>query len=239
LATVAQAASLAERDIGILIEFESGKQRQGVLTPAEALELARKAVASTQIEFLGLMTYPSSPAVAPWVAAARALFDSAGVPMEVVSAGGTPGMWHAHTVAGLSEYRAGTYVYHDRKSVANGSGTLDACALHVHVTLVSRSAPDRGVIDAGSKVLTSDTIPAEFGAGYGHILEYPDAVVRELSEEHGVVDFSACRDRPAIGDRLRVVPNHVCPVSNLVDEVVAHRGGTVEAFLPVAARGKR
>jgi len=238
-ATVAQGAALAGRSVGVLVEFESGKQRQGVLEPTEALALARRIEAEPHLEFLGLLTYPSSSAVAPWVARAREAFAEAGIPIRVVSAGGTPGMFRAHEIEGITEYRAGTYVYHDRKSVAGGVATLEECALHVHVTLVSMPTADRGVIDAGSKVLTSDLVPASMGEGYGMILEYPDAVIRELSEEHGVVDFRACAKRPAIGDRLRVLPNHVCPVSNLVDEVVLHRGGVVEAVVPVAARGKR
>lgn len=239
LKAVAQGAALAGRTVGVLVEFESGKKRQGVLEPDEALALARRIEATPHLEFLGLLTYPSSSAVAPWVARAREAFAEAGIPIRVVSAGGTPGMFHAHEIEGITEYRAGTYVYHDRKSVAGGVATLEECALHVHVTLVSMPTADRGVIDAGSKVLTSDLVPASMGEGYGMILEYPEAVIRELSEEHGVVDFQACAKRPAIGERLRVLPNHVCPVSNLVDEVVLHRGGVVEAVVPVAARGKR
>jgi hypothetical protein len=126
-----------------------------------------------------------------------------------------------------------------RRSVATGSGTLDEAALHVHVTAVSMLEPGRCVIDAGSKVLTSDHVPPDVGPGYGLILEYPDAVIRELSEEHGAFDLSACRQRPAVGERLRVLPNHACPVSNLVDEVVQHGAGAIEAIVPVAARGKR
>ncbi len=243
LATVARAASLAQEDIGVLIEFESGKQRQGVLEPSEALELARQAAEAPHVTFLGLMTYPSSPAIIPWVKAAKELFTQAGYPIQVVSAGGTPSMWHAHELEGVTEYRSGTSIYHDRKSVSGNTGnhvaTLGECALHVHVTLVSLPEPDRGVIDAGSKVLTSDLVPASMGEGYGLILEYPDAVIRTLSEEHGAVDFSACDSRPRLGDRLTVLPNHVCPVSNLVDEVVLHRAGEIEAVVPVAARGKR
>lgn len=239
LNTLGQAASLAGRTIGVLIEFESGKKRQGVLRPEEALELAREVLETEHLEFLGVMTYPSSPTVSAWIAKARDVFDAAGLKIEVASAGGTPGMWRAHEIEGLTEYRAGTYIYHDRKSIAKGSADLNECALHIHVTLVSMPTQDRGVIDAGSKVLTSDTVPAEIGEGYGLILEYPEAVIGELSEEHGVIDFSACSTRPKIGERLRVLPNHVCPVSNLVDEVVLHRGGIIEAVLPVAARGKR
>jgi D-serine deaminase-like pyridoxal phosphate-dependent protein len=239
LATVARAGELAGRPIGVLVEFESGKRRQGVLTPYAALALARAAHDSPFLESLGLMTYPSSPEVVGFVARARELFEADGVPLRVVSAGGTPRMWQAHELTGITEYRAGTSVYHDRKSLVDGSGTLDDVALHVHATVVSLPERDRAVIDAGSKVLTSDLLPTGREAGYGLVLEYPDALVAELSEEHAVLDLGACSERPALGERVRVVPNHVCPVSNLVDEVALHQGGTLLARLPVAARGKR
>jgi len=239
LATVARAGELAKRTIGVLVEFESGKRRQGVMSPQAALDLARKAQGD-HLEFRGLLTYPCGPGAASFIEAATTLFREAGVPLSVISAGGTPQMWRAHEVSGLTEYRAGTSIYHDRRSVAQGSATFDECALHVHVTVVSTPEPDRAVIDAGSKVLTSDALPAAMGAGYGHIVELPGAVISELSEEHGVLDLSASSDRrPLVGDRLRVVPNHVCPVSNLVDDVVVHRGGVILMRLPVAARGKR
>ena len=239
LATVAQAAAWAEREIGVLVEFESGKKRQGVLAPEHVLPLARAAAGAPHLRFLGLMTYPHAREMGGWIAAARELLDRDGLPLEVVSAGGTPGMWKAHELEGVTEYRAGTSVYHDRKSVWHGSGTLDDCALHIHATVVSMATPDRGVIDTGSKMLTSDLVPRDLGEGYGLILEYPEAVIRELSEEHGVVDWSACASRPSVGERVRIVPNHVCPVSNLVDEVVLHREDVVVAGVPVAARGKR
>ena len=239
LETIKRAGAMADRTIGVLVEFESGKKRQGVVEPEQALALAKSARKSNYVEFMGLMTYPCGPEVASFIAAAQRLFASARLALPVISAGGTPGMWRAHEVPGLTEYRAGTSIYHDRRSVGLGSATLDECALHVHVTVVSRPAPDRAVIDAGSKVLTSDTVPPALGRGYGHVLEYPEAVITELSEEHGVVDLSDCTVRPALGERLRIVPNHVCPVSNLVDEVVLHRRGVVEAVTPVAARGKR
>lgn len=239
LGTVAQAGSWAGRQIEVLIEFESGKERQGVVTADEALRLARRAANDPHLSFAGLMTYPSSPQVETFVARARERFAAEGLEIGEVSVGGTPGMWRAHELSAVTEYRAGTYVYHDRKTVQQGSAALEDCALHVHATLVSRPTRDRGVLDAGSKILTSDRVPPEMGEGYGLILEYPDAVIRELSEEHAVVDFRGCEEPPIIGERLRVVPNHVCPVSNLVDEVVLHRNGIAEAIVPVAARGKR
>ena len=95
-------------------------------------------------------------------------------------------------------------------------------------------APDRAILDCGTKVLTSDQYTVK---GFGHVMEYPEAVVATLSEEHGVVDLSACPERPAVGDVVEVVPNHCCVVSNMVDEVYGVRDGRVEAVWPVAARG--
>lgn len=238
LEAVAAAALESGRTIGVLIEFESGKLRQGVVTPEEAVQLAAVAASRPHLQFLGLLTYPNSAQVPAFVERTRALLTAAGLELKVVSVGGTPGVWNTHAAGVATEHRAGTYVYNDRNSVAAGSASLDDCALHVHVTLVSKPTPHRGVIDAGSKTLTSDLFRHGTEGGYGLILEYPDAVIRELSEEHGTVDFSACTRTPAIGERLRVVPNHVCPVSNLHDEVYAYRGGRLAAVLPVAARGK-
>lgn len=239
LRTIAAAAASAQTDIGVLVEFESGKQRQGVLEAQQALDLAKLIAEEPYLRFEGLLTYPASAAVGPFVAEARRLFEAAGIEVRTVSAGGTPNLWRAHELPGITEYRSGTSVYHDRKSVHRGEASLEECALLVHVTVVSMPTRDRGVIDAGSKVLTSDLVPTEMGEGYGTVVEYPGAVIHELSEEHGVVDFSRSKDKPSIGDRLTVLPNHVCPVSNLVDEVVLHRGGVVEDVVPVAARGKR
>jgi D-serine deaminase-like pyridoxal phosphate-dependent protein len=105
----------------------------------------------------------------------------------------------------------------------------------VLATVVSRPNDERCVIDAGSKALTSDTLGL---SGFGTILGYPDAVVASLSEEHGVVDLSRSAKKPGIGERLRIVPNHACVVSNLFDTVALVSGDSVIAVEPVAARGR-
>lgn len=134
----------------------------------------------------------------------------------------------------LTEHRAGTYIYNDVMTVASGTATWDNCAMRVRTTVVSRPTGARAVIDAGTKVLTSDQYTVK---GYGHVLEYPAAVITSLSEEHGVIDLTACVERPAVGDIVHVVPNHCCVVSNMVDEVYGVRGDNVESVWPVAARG--
>jgi D-serine deaminase-like pyridoxal phosphate-dependent protein len=118
--------------------------------------------------------------------------------------------------------------------VASGTAAWGDCAMRVRATVVSRPTPDRAILDCGTKVLTSDQYTVK---GFGHVMEYPEAAVTSLSEEHGVVDLSACGGRPAVGDVVEVVPNHCCVVSNMVDEVYGVRGGAVETTWPVAARG--
>jgi D-serine deaminase-like pyridoxal phosphate-dependent protein len=81
------------------------------------------------------------------------------------------------------------------------------------------------MIDAGTKVLTSDQYTVK---GYGHVLEYPEAIIPHLSEEHGVIDLSARPQRPAMGEVVHVVPNHCCVMSNMVDAVYGVRGSNVE-----------
>jgi D-serine deaminase-like pyridoxal phosphate-dependent protein len=100
--------------------------------------------------------------------------------------------------------------------------------------VVSRPTPDRAVLDCGSKILTSDLY---FMKGHGRLAEYPEATIPSLSEEHAVVDLSNCGRKPEIGEVVDVFPNHCCVVSNMVDQVYAHRGGVLETVLPVAARG--
>jgi D-serine deaminase-like pyridoxal phosphate-dependent protein len=111
---------------------------------------------------------------------------------------------------------------------------VEDCALHVITTVVSRPTADRGILDGGSKTFSSDLSGME---GHGLILEYPEARFYGMSEEHGHVDFSACAQKPAIGERVTVIPNHCCVVSNLFDEIVGVRGDEVEVVWPVAARG--
>jgi D-serine deaminase-like pyridoxal phosphate-dependent protein len=238
LETVAQAARAAGSQIGVLVEFDSGNKRTGVVSVDQALDLARGINDADGLRFDGLMTYPSTAATSEFVAEAKRRFDGAGIAISVVSGGGTPNAWRAHEVAGLTEVRVGTYIYHDRATVAVGAASLDECALHLCATVVSRPTGDRAVIDAGTKSLTSDQVAESAGPGYGLILGYPDAVIERLNEEHGVMDISRCGNKPKLGELVRIVPNHVCVVSNLHDEVVLSRNGQVFDTWRVAGRGK-
>lgn len=231
LSQVAQQAGLT---LTVLVECDTGGQRCGVQSPSEAADLARCIARSPSLRFGGLMTYPTPDSLDDYVRAVRTLLRQDGIPIERVSGGGTACMWQAHTHAELTEHRAGMYVYGDRLTLRSGAVTLDTCALYVLTTVVSRPTPTRGILDAGSKCLSSDLFGLE---GYGYICEYPQAKIYALSEEHAHVDFSACDRKPEIGERVHVIPNHCCAVSNLFNEVVGVRGNRVEVIWPVAARG--
>jgi D-serine deaminase-like pyridoxal phosphate-dependent protein len=123
----------------------------------------------------------------------------------------------------------------DRSQVAAGAASFDECALTVLATVVSRPTENRAIIDAGSKALTSDLLGL---VGHGHVVEFPDARIVGLSEEHGTLDISACASKPDIGDLVRIVPNHCCPVTNLFDQVHLIRKDQLIETMDVAARGR-
>jgi D-serine deaminase-like pyridoxal phosphate-dependent protein len=230
---LSESAQRAGLTLTVLIECDTGLHRCGVQSPHEAAELARLIKQLPNLHFGGLMTYPTSEQTDNFVRETRALIASDGLQIERVSGGGTPAMWQVHEHPEITEHRAGIYVYGDRLTLPSGTVTLDTCALKVHATVVSRPSLERGILDAGSKSLSSDLHGLD---GYGYICEYPDAKIYALSEEHGHVDFSACARKPEIGERVTVIPNHCCTVTSLFDEVVGARGDQIEVVWKVAAR---
>jgi D-serine deaminase-like pyridoxal phosphate-dependent protein len=231
---LAAAARRAGVSLPVLVEFDAGMARCGVQSPQAAAELARLIAGSEGLRFGGLMTYPSSAQAGAFVRATRELLAPDGIPIERVSGGGTPQMWHAHEHPEITEHRAGMYIFGDRFTIKSGAITVAECAFKVITTVVSRPTADRGILDGGSKTFSSDLLGLE---GHGLILEYPEARFYSMSEEHGHVDFSACARKPAIGDRVTLIVNHCCPVANLFNQIVGVRGGQVELSWPVAARG--
>ena len=224
------------RDVPLLIECDTGFGRNGVQTPEAARELARYAMNMPRIRFEGLMTFPNkAPGTGDFMARALDLFEAEGIPVPVVSGGGSPALLTLSDFPMMTEHRAGTYVYNDVMMVASGLATWDDCAMHVRATVVSRPTADRAIIDAGSKVLTREQY---FVKDFGRVVEYPDAVVANVSEEHGIIDLSRSEKKPKVGEAINVIPNHCCVVSNMVDEVYGLRDGKVEVVWPVAARGK-
>jgi len=227
----------AGHKLPVLVECDTGMGRCGVQTPDEAVALAKEIDRAKGLVFGGLMTYPAAGRAAEaeaWLASARVALAAAGLDCQRISSGGTPDMWRSGQHSVVTEYRPGTYIYLDRYQVAKGVGGLDDCALTVLSTVVSHPTPTRAIIDSGSKALSSDTLGL---ADFGELLGIPGARITGLSEEHGTVTLSDGAGL-RIGERVRVVPDHCCVVTNLFDRVHLVHGDKVLETLPVAARGR-
>lgn len=248
-AELARAARGAGRSVGVLVEVDAGMGRVGVQAPGDAVALAR-AARDAGLEFRGVMFYPGHvrgqideqgpalQAISERLGAFLEALEGAGLPAGVVSGGSTPTFWRSHEIAGITEVRPGTNVFNDRTTAMVGACAWDECAYSVLATVVSTAVPGQAVIDAGSKALAKEELRAE-GGGYGALLDRPDVVVKAVSEEHGLLDLSGTDWRPRVGERVRVVPNHVCVSVNLSEGLWGVRGDEVVAAWEVAGRGRR
>jgi D-serine deaminase-like pyridoxal phosphate-dependent protein len=217
----------------ILVDCDTGNGRTGVPTPERAAELAEAVARTGSIHFAGFLTYPAPPGSRTFLARAVEACERRGLKVETVSAGGTPAMWAAGELRPtVTEYRAGTYAYHDRATVFAGAATLDDVALTVCATVISRPTRDRAIIDAGSKALSSDRSAVE---GHGLVLEAPSSRLFRLDEEHGYLELAG-GDELELGRQVRIVPNHACAVSNLFAELALVREGALFGSWPVDAR---
>jgi D-serine deaminase-like pyridoxal phosphate-dependent protein len=235
--------------VGVLVEVDAGMGRVGVQSAADAVALARAAAGEEGIEYRGVMFYPGHvrDRVERQEDAIRALSEriggvlealrEAGVAPGVVSGGSTPTFWRSHEIAGLTEVRPGTSIFNDRTTAEIGACGWDENAYSVLATVVSVAVPGQAVVDAGSKALSKEEIRADT-VGYGALLDRPEIVVKSVSEEHGLLDLSGTDWRPRIGERVRIVPNHVCVSVNLHERLYGVRGEDVVEVWDVAARGR-
>jgi D-serine deaminase-like pyridoxal phosphate-dependent protein len=247
---LAAAAHDAGRTVGVLVEVDAGMGRVGVPEPGAAVALARRAAEARGIRYRGVMFYPGhvrAPFAEQGPALAQvserldgflAALDAAGLRAEVVSGGSTPTFRRSHEVRGLTEVRPGTSIFNDRTTAVIGACEWDACAYSVLATVVSTAVPGQAVVDAGSKALAREEIRGPDAGGFGALLDRPDVEVKSVSEEHGVLDLSRTDWRPRVGDRVRVVPNHVCVSVNLQERLWGVRGDAVVECWPVEARGR-
>ncbi len=245
-----QAFADAGQTLNVLIEVNTGQNRCGVLPGEETLQLAQQISRLKNLNLCGIMTHAGhvyhqteQEAVAEiGMQEGKLMVETAdllrkhGIAVEVISTGSTPTARYCGSVPGVTEIRPGTYVFYDLTQVNLFACTLENCALSVLSTVISRPAKNRAVLDAGKKALTSETLRggAMFKGGYGFILE-KKVTLSALSEEHGVVVAEAPFE---IGEKVRIIPNHVCPVVNQFDEMYGVRGEVVERIFKIEGRGK-
>ncbi len=253
---LAAIAEQAARRVGVYVEVDLGMHRVGAASPEACVSVASFVAESSWLEYRGVAFYPGhirepvaeqGPKLVRLGADLGRVIDAlraAGLRPPVVSGGSTPAAWRMHEVPGITEVRPGTYVYNDRTTAAVEACQWDEIALTVLATVVSTAVPGQAVIDAGTKALGREPLggPAARAGGadpgYGALLDRPEVTVQRMSEEHGILDLSRTQWRPAVGDMVRVVPNHACIVVHLNDTTYGVRGEIVETQWAVAARGR-
>jgi D-serine deaminase-like pyridoxal phosphate-dependent protein len=246
--TLAEVFAEAGRSLDVLLKIDVGFHRVGVV-PEQAAAMARRIADLRGLRIRGVFTHAGqgyggqTPAEVAAIGrgesrltreAAEAI-RAAGIPVEVISVGSTPTAASAIAAGGITEARPGSYVFNDASEVELGTCPVEECALTVVATVVSVPAPDRAVLDAGSKTVSNDPLRPRAGS-FGHVLGTRSRLAR-LSEEHGVIAVAE-GDTFRVGQRVRVLPNHCCAVANLHDRLFAVRGDVVEDTWPVIARGK-
>jgi D-serine deaminase-like pyridoxal phosphate-dependent protein len=247
---LAAAARRANRSVGVYVELDVGMHRVGLPSVDDAIALAKLVRDNPPLAFSGIAFYPGhvresvdaqDAKLKEMDAALRravARFEQAGLAPHIVSGGSTPTLFRTHELQSVTELRPGTYVYNDRTTAAIGACDWDDCALTVLSTVVSTAVPGQAVIDAGAKALGREPMRGQPDEGFGVLLEHPEVAVKSMSEEHGILDLSRTRWTPRLGERVRVLPNHVCIVVHLNDVVFGLRRDEVESSWPVAARGR-
>lgn len=242
-----EAAAKNGHIIDLYMIINSGANRDGVNPGEEALQLAHHTKNLSNVRIKGIMTHEGHVRKAKDLNELKAIVIDAGrkmvetaellrahqYPIEEVSMGSTPACRAGVAVKGITEWRPGTYVFNDVHEFILAT-PIEECALSIIATVVSHPASDRFILDSGSKTLTADRPGTK---GYGYIKQAPHAIIDRLSEEHGVV-ITQKEDDLYIGQRVEVIPNHVCPVINLMEKVYVARGDEVVDEWIVKARGK-
>ena len=248
--TLAKAARAANRPVRVLVELDLGMHRVGVPVVEQAVALAKLVKERPPLVYAGINFYPGHIRVPPGQqdqqlsslngelqAALRAL-EKAGVKPGIVSGGSTPTAFQTHAIQGLTEFRPGTYVYHDRSSISLGTAERDDCAFTVLATVVSTAVAGQAVVDAGTKALGREPRDLDPNGGFGELLDRPEVTIKSMSEEHGILDLSRSTWKPVVGEQVRIIPNHVCIVTHLNDTIVGIRNGSVVEKYAVEARGR-
>jgi D-serine deaminase-like pyridoxal phosphate-dependent protein len=237
-----------DRSLEVSLEVNTGQNRSGVMWGDEAVQAALDISRMPGLRLAGIFTHEGhanteGPGRLEEVAieAGQRVVETAeqirsrGLEVPTVSVGSTPAAHTTPTVAGVTEMRPGTYVFRDTMGFRYGMYGPDRCAARFLATVSSHAAPDRCIVDAGSKTLAADLSKGH--PGHGFIVGHPGAIIYQVNEEHGSVSIPEDDPGFTLGDRVEIIPNHVCPAVNLHDEMLIIRDGKVVDTWKIAARG--
>lgn len=236
--------------IPVLIEIDVGLKRTGVPYGEPAVKLAQELSKLDGLELVGIYTHEGhvygaknpeqlreiSLESGTMMVETADMLRKSGFNVQIVSVGSTPSAKITCTIPGITEIRPGTYVFNDYYQIKLGVVKEEDCAFTILATVISTPERGRAVIDAGTKSFTSEKC-SDFGV-YGLIKNMPYVRLVRAYEEHGILEIDTSNGNLKVGDKLEIIPNHVCPVVNLFDELIGIRNDVVETTWKVAARGK-
>lgn len=244
----------ADKKAQVLIEIEVGEERSGVIEEKDFIDLVNFIKTCRNVHLKGIFSHDGHSYAAKDVEHCRELYIESqkrtlgfakiakdlGCSLETVSIGSTPSsMFDFGIMKGITELRIGTYILMDA-SQGNAIGTYDRCAATVLTTVISRPTDERVITDVGAKGITAQTRTKGICAtkGLGAIKGYDGVYVHAVYDEHAIIYNKELREKVKVGDKLEIIPNHICPVCNLYDTAYMVSQGKVVAEIPVACRGK-
>lgn len=242
---IGDAAQAAGVKINILVDIDVGFHRTGLSDLEAIIQLAQCVDRNPALQVQGIMCFPGhllpSDGDQAWTTYADSVgeviqtLQRSGICTDIISGGSTPTAMLSHRNRWLNEIRPGTYIYNDMNEVRLGVATLDDCAARVLATVVSTSK-NKFVLDSGSKTLSSDRCGPAPDSGFGYVVEYPNGKIVRLSEEHGEVQLPDGEKIPCVGDRVTIIPNHICVCVNLQNQFWLYENEQFTSH-PVDARG--
>ncbi|WP_203333693.1 alanine racemase [Planococcus beigongshangi] len=242
-----EVGSRLNKKVPIYFDIDTGLGRMGRM-PEESIEHIYKTSELPFIDVIGLMSHTGHAYKAQneeemrkiAIEEATKLNDvknrlkEKDIIIKEISVGASATARFIKDIPFITEVRAGMYVFNDRMVMGAGGANINDCALTIWATIVSKPNNNRMLIDAGSKTLTYDSFK---GGGYGYIKGHENLTINNLSEEHGFVEVTG-HTNLEIGDVVEIIPNHVCPVVNLTDNLFGFRNNEFERIISVEARGK-
>jgi D-serine deaminase-like pyridoxal phosphate-dependent protein len=238
----------------VLIEIEVGENRSGVIEEDDYIELLNYLKQCSNINLKGVFSHDGHSYSAENIEACKEIHLEAqrrtlrfanianemGFKLETVSIGSTPSLMHNFPILeGVTEIRPGTYIFMDA-SQANAYGNVDRNAATILTTVISLPTPERVITDVGAKGITMQARSMGFTAtkGLGLIKGWPEVSIYAVYDEHAIIYNKKFHDSMKVGDKVEIIPNHICPVVNLYETAYIIENGRVVDEIPVDCRGK-
>jgi D-serine deaminase-like pyridoxal phosphate-dependent protein len=244
----------AEKKANVLVEIEIGEERSGIIEESDFRELLEAVKVSKNVEFKGVFSHDGHTYKAENLEECKELYlegvhrtlrfaeiaDEMGMKAEVISIGSTPPFMLGFEIPeGVTEIRPGTYIFMDG-SQSNVIGTYERCAATVLTTVISKPTESRVITDVGAKGITAQKRTQGLTAtpGLGRIKEMDDVYVHGVFDEHAIIYNEDFSNQVNLGDKVQIIPNHICPVSNLYEKAYLISDGELVEEIDVSARGK-